>query len=64
MHTKTDLHLHPLQPVGGVFINQTLHLWRDIKSDKFELLLSKVNPHFLLAMFPERAGFLDVTQNH
>lgn len=64
MHTKTDLHHHPLHFLGGVFINQTLYLWQDIKSDKFELLLGKVNPHSLLAMFPGRAGFLDVTQNH
>lgn len=60
MHTEAELHLHPLPTPGGVFINQTLNLWQDIKGDKFELPLSKVNPHPLPAMFPRRAGFSDV----
>lgn len=41
-------------------INQTLNLWQDIKGDKFELPLSKVNAHPLPARFPRREDNLDV----
>lgn len=60
VHTKGDLHLHPLPIPGGLFINQTLDPWQDIKGDKFELPLSKVNVHPLPSTFPRRVSFLHV----